>query len=104
VFRTTTTILILWLENICSSRTRNQKVKCEEILSDITENTQSGYRQALNMPHIFERILVKHAKVCQAKSKQTHSLSHLEELQQCEVCACTFPFRFLPTVSRKDKG
>jgi hypothetical protein len=49
VFRTTAKIpaLILWLETVCSSSTRNQKIKSGGNSSDVTENAESGYWQPL---------------------------------------------------------
>jgi hypothetical protein len=62
----------------------------------VAQETESKMRRKLrwllNTPRIFEGIAAKHVEVLPPKSKQTRSLSHFEELQQCEVCSCTLFF------------
>jgi hypothetical protein len=44
----------------------------------------------------FEGIPAEQAEICQPKSKQSHSLSHFGELQQCKICSCTIFFLSSP--------
>jgi hypothetical protein len=99
VFTATTEIpaLILWLEIICSSSARKQKVRWAGNSTDVTEDAQCVYRRPLNTPHIFEGIPAKHYEVHQQKSKQPRSLSLFGELQQCEACSCTIFLLGFPT-------
>jgi hypothetical protein len=58
---------ILWLEETCSSSSRNRKVKWEEKSLYLTKNARSGYCQPLNIPRIFEGVPMKLAEGHQPK-------------------------------------